>query len=195
MIRTMNQFTEAMRGTRRRIHAADLRALACSLMAFASLTVATFAPAASWNDDSHYVSLGPRSGYYIVRLGSPLSHQLGVLKTLLQSIAPILSATDTELTRSPSTSITPVSYPRRRLTSSKQSQMNFIFRGSVLSFAAGRHCATWKQSLADHRISNADPMVSSPTTRFRSITRSKILEEGDNIGAPQAFNPPSLTRE
>ena len=78
MIRTMNQFTEAMRGTRRRIHAAELRALACSLMAFASLTVATFAPAASWDEDSHYVSLGPRSGYYIVRPGSRLSHQLGV---------------------------------------------------------------------------------------------------------------------
>ena len=78
MIHTMNQVTEPMRGTRRRVHAVDLSALACSLMAFASLAVATFAPAASWNDDSHYVSLGPRSGYYIVRPGSPLSHQLGV---------------------------------------------------------------------------------------------------------------------
>ena len=31
-----------------------------------------------WNDDSHYVLLGTRSGYYIVRPGSPLSHLLGV---------------------------------------------------------------------------------------------------------------------
>jgi len=32
----------------------------------------------SWNDDSHYVSLGPRTGYYIVRPGSALSRQLEV---------------------------------------------------------------------------------------------------------------------
>jgi hypothetical protein len=42
------------------------------------LAIATSAPAASWNDDSHYVQRGPQSGYYIVRPGSPLSHQLGV---------------------------------------------------------------------------------------------------------------------
>ena len=32
----------------------------------------------SFHDDSHYVSLGPRTGYYVVRDGSRLSHQLGV---------------------------------------------------------------------------------------------------------------------
>jgi hypothetical protein len=31
-----------------------------------------------WHDDSHYVPLGPRTGYYIVRPGSALSRQLGV---------------------------------------------------------------------------------------------------------------------
>jgi hypothetical protein len=67
MIRTTNQFTEPMRGTSVR-----------SFMALALLTIATFAFAASWDDDSHYVSLGTRSGYYIVRPGSQLSHQLGV---------------------------------------------------------------------------------------------------------------------
>src|ERR1043166_7760994 len=74
----MIQFSEAMRGTPRRIPANDLTALARAFVALALLTIATFAPAASWNDDSHYVSLGPRSGYYIVRPGSPLSRQLGV---------------------------------------------------------------------------------------------------------------------
>src|ERR1043166_6854011 len=74
----MIQFSEAMRGTPRRIPANDLTALARAFVALALLTIATFAPAASWNDDSHYVSLGPRTGYYIVRPGSPLSHQLGV---------------------------------------------------------------------------------------------------------------------
>ena len=48
------------------------------LAALALMTIATLASAASWDDDSHYVSLGPRTGYYIVRPGSPLSHQLGV---------------------------------------------------------------------------------------------------------------------
>jgi hypothetical protein len=47
-------------------------------MALILLTIATLASAASWDDDSHYVPLGPRTGYYIVRPGSPLSHQLGV---------------------------------------------------------------------------------------------------------------------
>ena len=42
------------------------------------LAIATCAFAASWDDDSHYVSLGPRSGYYVVRPDSALSHQLGV---------------------------------------------------------------------------------------------------------------------
>src|ERR1700720_2309145 len=78
MICAMNQSTETMRCTRRRIPAVRLAALAPSLVALALLTIATFAFAASWDDDSHYVSLGSRSGYYIVRPGSPLSHQLGV---------------------------------------------------------------------------------------------------------------------
>src|SRR6478609_8179745 len=78
MIRTMNQLTKAVRGARRRILAVDLTALAPSFTALALLTIATFAPAASWNDDSHYVPLGSSSGYYIVRPGSPLSRQLAV---------------------------------------------------------------------------------------------------------------------
>ena len=40
--------------------------------------VASFARAASWDDDSHYVSLGPRNGYYIVRPDSQLFRQLGL---------------------------------------------------------------------------------------------------------------------
>lgn len=40
--------------------------------------VPSFAPATSWHDDSHYIALGPRTGYYIVRPGSTLSHQLGL---------------------------------------------------------------------------------------------------------------------
>jgi hypothetical protein len=74
----MNQLTETVHSTVRRIPAVDLRALARSFIALALLTIATFAPAASWGDNSRYVSLGPRSGYYVIRPGSRLSHQLGV---------------------------------------------------------------------------------------------------------------------
>ena len=42
------------------------------------LTLATHAYPASWDDDSHYVSLGPRNGYYIVRPDSRLYYQLGL---------------------------------------------------------------------------------------------------------------------
>src|SRR5229473_3195362 len=43
------------------------------LFMFAQLSLAN-----SFQDDSHYVQLGPRTGYYVVRDGSRLSHQLGV---------------------------------------------------------------------------------------------------------------------
>jgi hypothetical protein len=43
-----------------------------------SLTITLSVSAASWHDNSHYVALGPRTGYYIVRPGSSLSHQLGI---------------------------------------------------------------------------------------------------------------------
>ena len=42
------------------------------------LILAEMTLANSFHDDSHYVRLGPRTGYYIVRDGSRLSHQLGV---------------------------------------------------------------------------------------------------------------------
>src|SRR6478735_9369499 len=78
MIRTMNQFTRAVPDRPSCIQGVDLTNAARWSMALVLLTIATFAPAAAWDDDSHYVSLGPRSGYYVVRPGSPLSHQLGL---------------------------------------------------------------------------------------------------------------------
>ena len=45
---------------------------------FALLTVTFSVSATSWQDNSHYVALGPRTGYYIVRPGSSLSDQLGI---------------------------------------------------------------------------------------------------------------------
>ena len=49
-----------------------------SIAALVSLTITLSVFAASWNDDSHYVALGPRTGYYIVRPGSSLSDRLGI---------------------------------------------------------------------------------------------------------------------
>ena len=48
------------------------------IAALVSLTITLSVSATSWQDNSHYVALGPRTGYYIVRPGSSLSHQLGI---------------------------------------------------------------------------------------------------------------------
>ena len=55
---------------------------------FAVLATVSLAPAASWDDDSHYVSLGPRNGYYIVRPNSQLFRQLGLYE------APVIDTAD-----------------------------------------------------------------------------------------------------
>ena len=77
-MRIMNLFTKAERGTASRIQAIDVTTAACWFMALVLPKIAPLALAASWDDDSHYVSLGPRTGYYIVRPDSRLSYQLGV---------------------------------------------------------------------------------------------------------------------
>jgi len=46
-----------------------------SVLAF--LSISASAAASSFRDDSHYVTLGPRTGYYIVRPGSVMLQQLG----------------------------------------------------------------------------------------------------------------------
>ena len=52
------------------------------------VTIALSVSAASWDDDSHYVSLGPRNGYYIVQPDSKLFSQLGLWE------APIIDTSD-----------------------------------------------------------------------------------------------------
>ena len=59
-----------------------------SCVAFLLLSVATLGCAASWDDDLHYVSLGPRNGYYIVRPDSKLFWQLGLYE------APVIDTSD-----------------------------------------------------------------------------------------------------
>ena len=48
------------------------------IAALVSLIMTLSVFATSWQDNSHYVALGPRTGYYIVRPDSSLSHQLGI---------------------------------------------------------------------------------------------------------------------
>jgi hypothetical protein len=74
----MNLFTKVVRGKPRRFQAIDITTSVHGFAALVVLTIATFAGAASWDDDSHYVALGARTGYYIVRPDSRLSYQLGV---------------------------------------------------------------------------------------------------------------------
>jgi hypothetical protein len=50
----------------------------CCLAALGFLAITASVPGNSFHDDSRYVALGPRTGYYIVRAGSLLSRQLGV---------------------------------------------------------------------------------------------------------------------
>src|SRR5439155_27174232 len=60
----------------------------CSCTALFLLIVANLACAASWDDDSHYVSLGPRNGYYVVQPDSALFRQLGLYE------APVIDTVD-----------------------------------------------------------------------------------------------------
>jgi hypothetical protein len=52
------------------------------------VTITFSVSAASWDDDSHYVSLGPRNGYYIVQPDSHLIRQLGLYE------APVIDTAD-----------------------------------------------------------------------------------------------------
>src|SRR5207248_11420866 len=59
-----------------------------SVAALVFLTITLSVSAFSWDDDSHYVSLGPRHGYYIVRPDSHLLYQLGLYE------APVIDTAD-----------------------------------------------------------------------------------------------------
>jgi len=73
---------------RRRAEAYESTVRCCSYIALFLLIVANLACAASWDADSHYVSLGPRNGYYIVQPDSRLFYQLGLYE------APVIDTAD-----------------------------------------------------------------------------------------------------
>jgi hypothetical protein len=59
-----------------------------SIAAVVFVTITLSVCGASWDDDSHYVSLGPRNGYYIVQPDSRLISQLGLYE------APVIDTAD-----------------------------------------------------------------------------------------------------
>jgi hypothetical protein len=59
-----------------------------SIAALVFVTITLSVSAASWDDDSHYVSLGPRNGYYIVQPDSHLIRELGLYE------APVIDTAD-----------------------------------------------------------------------------------------------------
>jgi len=73
---------------RRRAEAYESTVRCCSYIALFLLIVANLTCAASWDDDSHYVSLGPRNGYYIVSPDSRLFCQLSLYE------APVIDTAD-----------------------------------------------------------------------------------------------------
>jgi hypothetical protein len=58
------------------------------IVGITSVALSPITWAASWDDDSHYVSLGPRNGYYIVTPDSRLFRQLGLYE------APVIDTAD-----------------------------------------------------------------------------------------------------
>jgi hypothetical protein len=64
----------------------SMRSISCGGLLL--LTVATSVCAASWDDDSHYISFGPRNGYYIVQPDSKLFRRLGLYE------APVIDTAD-----------------------------------------------------------------------------------------------------
>jgi hypothetical protein len=59
-----------------------------AVVALVFLTITLSVSAFSWDDDSHYVSLAPRNGYYIVQPDSHLIRQLGLYE------APVIDTAD-----------------------------------------------------------------------------------------------------
>lgn len=160
------------------IQSTDVKISVRWLVAFALLTIGTFASAVSWHDDSRYVRLGPRTGYYIVRPGSALSRQLDI------EAAPIIDTADpfrhgygadalafrfnhaSILSAPPSYIVqaTPDDFYTRRLGS--------LIRGR----SSSRDVEAF---FGRPQVRKSDETVSPPTTQFRSTILSKIVLVGE----------------
>jgi hypothetical protein len=142
------------------------------IVVLAFVTITFCVSAASWNDDSHYVSLGPRNGYYIVKPGSRLYRQLGLYE------APVIDTSD-PFRRGYGADALTFRFNRNgvliapRLTSHRPRQTVFTRPGWARSFAAARPRATWKLFLARGTVGRSDPMASCGIMHCRFTIRSR----------------------
>jgi hypothetical protein len=117
-----------------------------------------------------------------VRPGSRLSRQLGVeAAPTIDTADPFRHGYGADALAFHSNHAGVLSAPPAYIVQATPNEFYTLRLGSLIRGDTTQ--GTLKQCLADHRISNADPTAPSPTTRFSSTTRSKILEEDDNIEA------------
>ena len=129
-----------------------------NFVALVALLVASSVFGHSWNDDSHYVSLGSRTGNYIVRPGSVLSRHFDS-RALLQSTRQTRFVMDMEQMHWPS-ALTELAFCRLRpRILSRRDLTNFIHDVSVLLFAAALPRATWNYFLGGRGARNCGPMA------------------------------------
>ncbi len=149
-----------------------------SFAALVFLTVTLSVSAVSWHDDSHYVALEPRTGYYIVHPGSALSRQLGIDAAPTADTADPFRqgyGADALVFRFDRTGV--LSAPPAYIV---QAIPNEFYSRRLGSFIRGQsRLQDAKAFLANPNASNAGPTVSSPITRSGFTTRSKVaVEEG-----------------
>jgi hypothetical protein len=161
------------------------------IAALVSLTITLSVSATSWHDNSHYVTLGPRTGYYIVRPGSSLSHQLGIDGApTVDTADPFRHGYGADALAFRFNPAGVLSAPPAYIVQARR-RTNFTLGVSVRLFAGRASCRTRRHFLANPRASNADPTVSSLITRSRFTTHLKVaVEEGDDKWGPQACRMP-----
>jgi len=143
------------------------------IAALVSLTITFSVSATSWHDNSHYVALGPRTGYYLVRPGSSLSAQLGIDGAPTVDTADPFGhgyGADALAFRFNRTGI--LSAPPAYIV---QATANQFYNHRLGSFVREQsRLADLKAFFGEPRASNACPTVSSLITRSRFTTRLKV---------------------
>jgi hypothetical protein len=128
----------------------------------------------SFSDNSHYVSLGQRNGYYVLRPGSRLSHQLGL------DDAPYLDTAD-PFRHGYGADVLAFRFNQRGvlsmppgLTSHRHQRTIFIPVELDRWFAALRRRRMWRRFLVADTVLRSDQTVSFTIMRCLFTTPSKI---------------------
>ena len=137
----------------------------------------------SWHDDSRYVSLGPRTGYYLVRPGSHLSRQLGLEGAPISDTAdPFVMATVPM--RWPFSLIAPADCCEPLHTSFRRNRTTSILPVWVSLSAVKPRPQKYNPSLVVSAKWNNDRMASLVTTRSKFTILLRInrgVEEGSRL--------------